>query len=101
MLQLRQTRSRPTVFSVFCRRQNPLVFSPPDVGDESGEGFLPGVHLDDPNPGHHLVHGADPAVRQHRRLAPEDRKPFKVGFNTANEAQEKFGGKLFKGFFFS
>lgn len=85
-------------FFVFCR-QNPLVFLPPDVGDESGEGFLPGVHLDDPNPGHHLVHGADPAVRQRRRLAPEDRKPFKVGFNTANEAQEKFGGKLLKGFF--
>lgn len=51
-----------------------LAFLPSNVADQSSERFLPGVHLDDSNSRHHLVHGADPAVSQDRCLTPEGNK---------------------------
>lgn len=56
-----------------------LAFLPSDITDQSSKRFLPGVHLDDSNSRHHLVHGADPAVSQHRRLTPEGNKKKERG----------------------
>ena len=49
------------------------MYLPSDLRDQSGEGFLPGVHLDDPHSGHHLVHCADSAVGQDGRFAPVEK----------------------------
>lgn len=53
------------------------AFLPSNFTDQSSERFLPGIHLDDSNSRHHLVHGADPAVSQDRRLTPEGKKKKK------------------------
>lgn len=46
------------------------MFLPPDLRDQSSEGFLPGVHLDDPDPRNHFIHDADPAVCENSCLTP-------------------------------
>lgn len=56
-----------------------LAFLPSNVADQSSKRFLPGVHLDDSNSRHHLVHGADPAVSQDRRLTSEGNRKKKKG----------------------
>lgn len=49
------------------------MFLPSDLRDQSSEGFLPGVHLNDPNSRHHLIHCADPVVSQSSCFTPGEK----------------------------